>query len=989
MRLRRCKLKLDRWQEQIHEQFRVLHEFRKDTPFKNPVYALEHGLSAPELDCLKADIRAHIASHVPFDRHWLPWVVYAAEIGYAYDGQEYWPTFESSTVGWTQYGTRSWIKKCFLKFRDEFQGAKPSGPWAAQFNIICWPIRHAILPHDLQHQLARALFDIRLYFREDLFESPLMLGNFIATHCRVGPKRFLQLLEDPMLVGQISIALLLQGKDISEELLLKETQIRIAVDLGKEQLEREWLESAQRQAVTTYDGLRRHAASGTGAGPYEKPSQSADERLRIDNTPRLFLYPMANGKEWRVKLELQDLRSLATRFRDLEPIITGNFCTIAGTNGSPLPRGMFLRPGPHPFTLLRWPSSTDVLINFENASAELNAFLRMDQLIPPGNIHLFKISTENIGYEIHGKHVRSGQKYIVIGTSPIHQDGVILKPFNLRCEGVYSALIEVPRDITSRFEAVMKELGLSCVKSLRAWPVGLPAKEWDEEGYGVWLAGDRIRIAVRADYELRGVQVGINRETSSFIDVSASTGELVLLDLFPLPFGENLIEIKAISKHQPHEDLVGYLSAIVREPQVWDIKTANQGALRGFVDPEIPSLEEIWANDVNIEIFGPAGRSVGCRFRLFDKTGTSIVGETQIAGLKLPIYGQHWRSEFTAKVKKDTSMQEAYDVAYVGEIFFDAEEIGYYTVSAERKSTPIRWAVQTSGRHKRLRYINETEDEMVAISRFDFTAPDIPVAIEKTGPGQTVEYTDGGLFVIKGRDGFGDSIVMSPHGRRMGLQDMMISPHLRNTYEKGEGVRQLVALHDLWGRSRTSGNILSDLWRKQVQKCLTSGVCSVVGGKRWEKSESEYLEKNDEASLYRLKGCISDKPDERYIGAVLARDAERLADISIREREAVLGRLFEVHIRNIEGKYSVDRPGKDGIVIRTASAHLLPGFVLRLSSAPNTLLTWEKEKFTVFLKYVDEFPIIARAARFLVLTVERHCGATSEWDGCCHKGWKW
>jgi hypothetical protein len=816
-----------------------------------------------------------------------------------------------------------------------------------------------------------------------------MLGNFIATHCRVGPKRFLQLLEDPMLVGQISIALLLQGKDISEELLLKETQIRIAVDLGKEQLEREWLESAQRQAVTTYDGLRRHAASGTGAGPYEKPSQSADERLRIDNTPRLFLYPMANGKEWRVKLELQDLRSLATRFRDLEPIITGNFCTIAGTNGSPLPRGMFLRPGPHPFTLLRWPSSTDVLINFENASAELNAFLRMDQLIPPGNIHLFKISTENIGYEIHGKHVRSGQKYIVIGTSPIHQDGVILKPFNLRCEGVYSALIEVPRDITSRFEAVMKELGLSCVKSLRAWPVGLPAKEWDEEGYGVWLAGDRIRIAVRADYELRGVQVGINRETSSFIDVSASTGELVLLDLFPLPFGENLIEIKAISKHQPHEDLVGYLSAIVREPQVWDIKTANQGALRGFVDPEIPSLEEIWANDVNIEIFGPAGRSVGCRFRLFDKTGTSIVGETQIAGLKLPIYGQHWRSEFTAKVKKDTSMQEAYDVAYVGEIFFDAEEIGYYTVSAERKSTPIRWAVQTSGRHKRLRYINETEDEMVAISRFDFTAPDIPVAIEKTGPGQTVEYTDGGLFVIKGRDGFGDSIVMSPHGRRMGLQDMMISPHLRNTYEKGEGVRQLVALHDLWGRSRTSGNILSDLWRKQVQKCLTSGVCSVVGGKRWEKSESEYLEKNDEASLYRLKGCISDKPDERYIGAVLARDAERLADISIREREAVLGRLFEVHIRNIEGKYSVDRPGKDGIVIRTASAHLLPGFVLRLSSAPNTLLTWEKEKFTVFLKYVDEFPIIARAARFLVLTVERHCGATSEWDGCCHKGWKW
>jgi len=816
-----------------------------------------------------------------------------------------------------------------------------------------------------------------------------MLGNFIATHYRVGPKRFLQLLEDPMLVGQISTALLLQGKEISEELLLKETQIRIATDLSKEQLEREWLESARRQAITTYDGLRRRAATGTGVGPFGKASTSADDRLRIENTPRLLLYPRANGIEWGVKLELQDLRSLATRIRYLEPVINGNYCTIAGTNGSPQPRGMFLRPGPHPFALIRWPSSTEVLINFQNAPAELNTFLMMDQLIPPGNIHLFKISSENIGYEIHGKHVRPGQKYIIVSTSQIRHDGVILKSFDLRCEGVYSALIEVPREITSRFEDAIKEVGLSCAKSLRAWPVGLPAKEWDEEGYGVWLAGDRIRIAVRADYELRGVQVGVNRETPCFNDVSALTGEPVLLDLFPLSLGENLIEIKAVARHQPHQDLIGYLTAIVREPQVWDINTANQGALKGFIDPEIPSLEEIWANNVNLEIYGPAGRVVRCRFRLFDKTGTSIVGETHLGDLRLPVYGQHWRSRFAAKVKKDTSLQEAYDVAYVSEIFFDAEEIGYYSVIAERKSTPIRWAVQTSGHHKKLRYINETEDARITISRYEFTAPDNPIAVEIIGLGQTVEYADGGLFVIKGQDGIGDSIVMLPQGRRMDLHDMKISPRLRNPYEGGGGVRQLVALSDLWGRSRTSGNILADFWRKQVQKCFSSGVCSVICGKRWEKAENEYLEKNDDASLRRLKSCISDKLDERYIGAVLDRDAERLASISIREREVVLGKLFTAHIRSLERKYSVDRPGKGGIVIRTSYANLLSEFVLRLSSAPNTLLTWEKEKFSVLLGYVAEFPVIARAARFLVLAVERHCGATSDWDGCCHKGWEW
>lgn len=984
-------MSLDRWQEQIHEHFKVLHEFRKETPNNNPVYALEHGLNASELDRLKADIRAHIASREPFDRHWLPWVVYAAEVGYTYDGQEYWPTFESSTIGWTRFGGRyrSWIRECFITFRDAFNGAAPTGPWAEWFKNICWPIRHAILPHDLQHQLAKALFDMRLFFRGELFESPPMLGNFIATHCRTGSKRFFDLLEDPVLVGQISVALLLQGQEISEELLLKETKARIVADLGKEQLEREWLESAQRQAATTYEGLRRRAASAVGIGPRDQIPIPAEDRLKIENTPRLFLYPRSNAKEWGVKLELQDLRSLAARIRHLGPIIAGNYCTVAGTSGAPQPRGMFLRPGPHPFALVRWPSSTEVLVSFENAPADLNAFLRMDQLIPPGNVHLFKISTENIGYEIHGKHVRPGQIYVVVSISPIRHDGMILKPFNLRCEGVYSALIETPQDITSCFEEVVKAVGLSCAKSLRAWPVGLPAKEWDEQGYGVWLAGDRIRVAVRADYELRGVQVSINRDIPSFLDVPASSGEPVLLDLSFLPFGENLIEIKAVAKQQPHEDLVGYMSAIVREPQAWDVKTANQGALRGFVDPEIPSLEEIWANDVNIEIFGPAGRSIGCRFRLFDKTGTSVVGEKQIAGMTLPVYGQHWRNEFTAKVKKDTSMQEAYDVAHVGELFFDGEEIGYYTVAGERKSTPIRWAVHKCGHHKRLRYINESEDERVAISQYEFTAPDNLLAIEKIGTGQTVEYADGGLFVITGGDGFGDSIVMSPHGRRMGLKDMRISPRLRNTYEREEGVRKLVALYDLWGRSRTSGNILSDLWRKQVLKCLTSRVCSVVGGKRWEEAERAYLEKNDEACLRRLKVCISDKADERYIGAVLERDAERLSGISMSEREAFLGRLFAPHIRSLDTKYGVDRSGEGGIVIRVAKANLLPGFVLRLSSAPNTVLSWEKEEFPVLLEYLLEFPVIARAGRFLVLAVERHCAATRNQNGCCHKGWKW
>lgn len=730
-------MSLDQWQEKIHEHFKILNDFRSETT-KNPIFALEHGLNTPELDILKADIRTHVANDEPWTRHWLPWIVYATEIGYTYDGQEYWQTFESKTPGWNRLRdhNRNWMRKCFVRFRDEFHGLEPSGPWAEQFKNICWPIRHAIIPHYLQHQLAKALFDLHLSFRKELFESPLVLGNFIATHCRTGPKRFKELLEEPMLVGQLCIALLLHDNKISEELLLKETQARIVADLSKEQMERKWLESAQRQAITTYKGLHRHRKADAYYRPYEKGTRLEEERLRIENKPRILLYPKANSKEYGVKLELPDLRYLASCFRNLEPIIAKHFCTITGTNGSPQPQGMFLRPGPHSiYPLIRWPSGNETLIKFEDASPELDLLLSMNQFIPSSDMHLFKIAADNIGYEIYAKNLRSKQKYVVVSLSLIKHDGVILKPFNLKCDGVYSALIETPKEITSNFKNAVKSIGLSCSQSLHVWPVGLPAKEWDEEGYGVWLVGDRIRIAIRSDYELLGIEVKINNEDNPcFINAPEANREPILLDMSFLPTGNNLIEFKAIAKDESHGDhLVGYLTAILREPQVYDINRASQGALQGFVYPENPSLEEIWANDVNIEVYGPVGKPVGCKVRFFDSTHTSVIKEKRITGLKLPIFGEHWRNEFATWIKKDELMQEAHDESHACELLFDAEEMGYFTVSGERKFTPIRWTVNKNGKHKKLRYINETEVENVKISRYEFISPDIPECIDKIG----------------------------------------------------------------------------------------------------------------------------------------------------------------------------------------------------------------------------------------------------------------
>ena len=63
-------------------------------------------------------VRAHVLDGVPCWAHRLPWIVYAAELGYLYSGDEYWQTFEKKTPGWLVHGDRYWIRKCFWTSRS-------------------------------------------------------------------------------------------------------------------------------------------------------------------------------------------------------------------------------------------------------------------------------------------------------------------------------------------------------------------------------------------------------------------------------------------------------------------------------------------------------------------------------------------------------------------------------------------------------------------------------------------------------------------------------------------------------------------------------------------------------------------------------------------------------------------------------------------------------------------------------------------------------
>ena len=156
-------------QTRLEEHFAALAGERAG--YGHPVYALEHGLERGEVQAIRRELREDLSGFgYPKRKHWLLWIVVAAEVGYNYDGDEYWISFAAGMPEWSRFGDRQTIRQWFRVFASEFYGFSPRGRWADHFSIIAWPITHSILPRYLQFHFAQHLHDLRYDLaRSDLY----------------------------------------------------------------------------------------------------------------------------------------------------------------------------------------------------------------------------------------------------------------------------------------------------------------------------------------------------------------------------------------------------------------------------------------------------------------------------------------------------------------------------------------------------------------------------------------------------------------------------------------------------------------------------------------------------------------------------------------------------------------------------------------------------------------------------------------------------
>jgi len=175
------------------------------------------------------------------------------------------------------------------------------------------PITDAILPRDLQRQLVKILFELRHTLTPEALSTPRRLGELVAGRSWGASYRFQQLAQEPLLIGQIAAALLLQGEHRASHLILPSTLARIGLDIDRERHARAWMRGARNSARWTVDYQSGLGTGGSAPSQGEDYESGTQTQTMLGVEPRLALRPAGDGK-WDVVLEVPDFSHVPARF---------------------------------------------------------------------------------------------------------------------------------------------------------------------------------------------------------------------------------------------------------------------------------------------------------------------------------------------------------------------------------------------------------------------------------------------------------------------------------------------------------------------------------------------------------------------------------------------------------------------------------------------------------------------------------------------------
>jgi hypothetical protein len=937
--------------ERLEAHFLTLHARR--APTGSPTFALEHGLSIAELALLKERVAWSVKRGRVPGEHWLPLIVYASEIGYAYSGDEFWQTFEAVTPGWAEHGDRQLLRARFRRFMQSFGGAEPSGVWAQHFSIICWPITHAVLPTDLQRQLARLLFESRGALTSELLSNPAELGQHLAARSWHSSSRFQSFAQNTRLLGRVAAALL-AGEDERSVFLLDSTLERIVSDLSDEHQARSWLRSAKSAAaiVRTHGFQAQQRGAPSGAWSSQPLAPAGD--------PQLMLSDDSDG--WCAYLELADLSALSERLTETREDLANCRALVAGA-GRPLTRGRILYPGQQ-VRLSEWPSGDAPLLQLEGASKQTNRLLLDQCVLTPGPRWLFRLRDDEPASEVRGRTVRPAGQYVLVSedqlSSPVPS---WISPAVIQTGGVFAYSVDVPPSLDSQTLDALRRVGVRAIGDVAIAPAGLPAALWDGEGRAEWLAGESPVLVISSS---RTVTKSVWALDSHTYPIEWPAGQSdVLVGFKDLEVGTHELHIALDAADEVGTVAQGAFEIRIRSSRARPLSGSLREALAILAAPVSPTLSELWNGDSAIEIVGPPGIEAELRIVLQDRLGVKLAQRSR--ALTLPVRPEEWPSLLHDLVLAHQPMRDAYGESEVCVLTVSHEQLGAVTLRCEREFTSLRWIASRDGAGPLVRLIDNTEEHNVNVRFFEFATPDRAQAADLE-EGSPLRWRAGGLAVAWA--GTVSSAAILPPTVH-GLDDLKVEPHLQPVARSLHGVLSLIKLADLWGNASRPADPFADHARFKVLRELARHIAGLIGGHRWRWIEARAAREDLSLDSAALEKGVGEQPHQRALARDVTRWVEPLSSAAVPERVDALASALALHARN--DRFRSEDP-------RFAE------FLLRLASAPDSLAEVSEDELEADVQRVLDAPMLLRAARLLVLSIDARATSAA---ASTFAGWSW
>lgn len=898
------------------------------TEQRSPVFALEHDLPPEDLHLLKDTVRGAVREGLGA-RHrawWLPFVVYAAESGYDYVGEEYWRTFEQTTPGWRD-DQRHWIKAWFEKFAIDYDGAVPTGAFAGFFKIIAWPITHAVLPTYLQRQLAQLIYDFSGALTSELLDDPEELGSRLARRATNYTERFRIFCDNTTLVGKVAAALL-SGENEPTPYLSASTLTRIVDGLSAEQQSRHWLKSA-RQSANRVRGFRSSNTS--------RPAAATSTRLPRPTDPRLFL--RFDGV-WGAYTELPDLTILSDGLPDIYSQLRSSRASVNG-GARPIPPSGLLYPGQE-MRFSRWPLPDQPFLQLDRADERANRVLADQCVITTGPWWLFRRQGTGLAIEVKSKFVRPGHRYVLVGADTLGAPSVpwcVDVVIGVQDAAAYE--FRVPPQLSEREEAALRSAGLTVVPDVAIRPVGLTASAWDGEGEVEWPAGEPAMLGIRSDLLPSRCRVTVDGAVH-FLDWPEGETEL-LFGLEGLPVGAHELDATLLGD-DGLQIADGSLVITIRDPQVRAEGASAGEGIRLLASPTRPTLSDLWDGRAVVTIDGPSGTEADLGVTLRNGRGEWLAEVRR--GVRLPLAASGWRA--TAKsVRDNTRFSDAYDGAESCTVTVARDGVGFAVLSCERGFQPLRWwSSRNRNGHVVATLVDRTDGGTTTVDFYDVETPMTAIPKDPTQPFDVP--TRGGLAIAMAAGAVAAAIL--PTNPNALLRLSQASPTIYLQTASSKEVLRLAQGHRRWIEAELPADAFAIYERQIVCNAIARAISTLISGSHWAAVERKLASaKNAIKYLDTMQNAVGVTAEHKALASTIAYSLYKWL-----KPEDLLSGFHDVIGPHLAGHGITGQPST-------------PRFLLTLAGRPGHITEWEPDERMFLLNQVLKSPVLYRAARFAVL----------------------